>query len=71
MYLNSAKTAPSIATQHRETHDKWSVVTHLFSLFTLSTMDTCAAGPFKELFLSIICCALDPHQLTLVMSCAR
>lgn len=53
-------------------HNKWSVVTHYFSLFTVSTMDTCAAArPVKGPFLSIICCALEPHQLTLVMSCAQ
>lgn len=49
-------------------HEKWSVVTHYFSLFSLSTMDTCTVtGPF----LSIICCALESHQLTPVMSWAQ
>lgn len=28
-------------------------------------------GPFKGLFLSVVCCALDPHQLTAAMSCAE
>lgn len=46
------------------------IIFHCF--ITVNTMVTCTTvGPFKGPFLSIICCALDVHQLTPVMSCAQ
>lgn len=53
------------AEQDARVHEKQSIATHYFLLFPASTT-------YRDwAFLSTICCALEPHQLTPVMSCAQ
>lgn len=51
VFGRSVTPAPTTHNTHQNpsVRDKWTVVTHYFSLFTVSTMDTCtAAGPFLK-----------------------
>lgn len=68
--FNGMKVSTQLCTalQNAWVHEKWRVVTHYFSLFPVGTIDTCT---MTGRFLSTICCALDLHQFTLVMSCTQ